>query len=497
MSKIAEVAVGLPIDKTFHYSIPPDMESAVTIGKRVWIPFGQKRIVGYVIGLGQDTEGRELKNIEQAIDDFPVLSAEMIELARWISRYYFCTLGEAIENTLPGGIRRGRTEIKERKAKEEEAYTQSRHLTLTQEQQDVFDLIMRDIKDSRHNVYVLHGVTASGKTELYLQAIDFALKRNKSSIALVPEISLTPQTTERFRSRFGEQVSVIHSRLSEGRRFNHWQDMKKGKSNIVVGARSAVFSPLNNLGLIILDEEHETSYKQEDKPRYHAREVAIKRAQLTNSVVILGSATPSIESYYKALEGEYKLVKLTKRVEERILPPVKIVDMKQEIMQRRRVAVFSLILQDRIRKAIENKKQVMLFLNRRGFSTHLDCKKCGFVMKCKRCDSVLVYHSESKRLICHYCSKKYGTPRICPSCKGAYLKFFGMGTQKVESELHRLFPQARIARMDTDATTKRGSYEKILGEFKKGKIDILVGTQMIAKGLHFQEVSLVGVVMAD
>lgn len=502
---IAEVVVGLPIDKTFHYSIPSILKDKVGIGKRVWVSFGQKRLVGYVVGpnttseVGQmpTSEVYKVKDIEEVIDEHAILDKEMLDLTKWISEYYFCSWGEAIENALPATLRKGKTKVMPRKTFQERLYEPSFDLKLTSQQKKALEPILEDLKNERQNTYLLFGITASGKTELYLQAISFALKQGKSSIVLVPEISLTPQTTERFKSRFGDEVSLVHSRLSEGMRFKEWQRLNEQKSHIVIGPRSAIFSPVKKLGLIIIDEEQETSYKQEDSPRYHAREVAIKRAQLNGAIVIMGSATPSLESYYNAKTGRYKLIKLTERVLKRELPKVRIVDMRKELAKRRRAAVFSFALQEAINKTILEKKQAMLFLNRRGFSTHINCKKCGFVMKCKRCESVLVYHSDVGELICHYCNRHFSVPHICPSCKSSYVKFFGLGTQKVESELHRFFPQARISRMDTDATIRKGSHERILEDFKKGTTDIIVGTQMIAKGLDFPQVTLVGVVLAD
>ncbi len=498
---IAEVVVGLAIDKTFHYSIPPSLKEKISVGKRVWVPFGQKRLVGYVVGLpGVTSEAPgaySLKDIEEVIDEKPILDDGMLKLTKWMSEYYLCSWGEAIENSLPATIRKGKTKINARKTPEEKLYAPTSDLRLTGQQNTALGPILEDLKKARHGVYVLFGITASGKTEVYLQAISLALKQGKSSIVLVPEIALTPQTTERFKSRFGNEVSVIHSRLSEGVRFREWQRANEGACHIVIGPRSAVFSPLKNIGLIILDEEHETSYKQEDAPRYHARDVAVKRAEFSSATVILGSATPSLESYYNALSGRYKLIKLTERILKRELPKVRIVDMRKEIMHRKKASVFSHVLQDALGKTISEKRQAILFLNRRGFSTHLDCKKCGAVLECKRCKSVLVYHSDIGKLICHYCNRRFDVPNICPSCNGAYIKFFGLGTQKVESELHRFFPTARISRMDTDATLKKGSHERILDDFKNGAIDVLVGTQMIAKGLDFPQVTLVGVVSAD
>jgi len=499
---IAEISVGLPIDKTFHYSVPASLQEKIGIGKRVWVPFGPKRLVGYVVGLSEAPEGAastyQIKDIEEVIDEKPVLDEQMLKLTKWMSEYYFCSWGEAIENTLPATFRKGKTGITPRKnSGPERQYEKSFDLKLTGQQKEALTPVLADMEKGRHHTYLLFGVTASGKTELYLQAIGLALKQGKSSIVLVPEIALTPQTTERFKSRYGDEVSVIHSRLSEGTRFSEWQRASEGRRRVIIGPRSAIFSPVKNLGLVIIDEEHETSYKQEDSPRYHARDVAIKRAGFSNAIVVLGSATPSAETYYNAKAGTFKLIKLTERVLKRQLPKVRIVDMRKEIARRKKAVVFSFVLQDALSRVMAAKKQAILFLNRRGFSTHLDCKKCGAVLECRKCKAVLVYHSDINKLICHYCSAKTEVPKICPSCRSGYIKFSGLGTQKVESELHRLFPAARISRMDADATSKRGSHERILDDFKSGSIDILVGTQMIAKGLDFPQVTLVGVIYAD
>ena len=292
-------------------------------------------------------------------------------------------------------------------------------------------------------------------------------------------------------------MAVVHSRLTAAKRFLEWKKIKDGRARIVVGARSGIFSPMKNLGLIIVDEEHETTYKQEDVPRYHARDVADERARLNKCPLILGSATPSLEAYYKAKKGDYRLIKLTKRVEERMLPKVKIVDMRMELATRKKIAIFSKVLLDAIDKAIKDGKQAIIFLNRRGFSTFVNCKKCGLVLKCKRCDTVLVYHFDQKKLVCHYCNYTAQPPDICPKCRSGYIRYFGLGTERVESEISHNFPHIRIARMDSDTTVKRGSHGRILGEFKSGKVNLLVGTQMIAKGLDFPEVTLVGVVSAD
>jgi len=500
MPKFAEIAIALPIDRMFNYSIPERLSEETAIGKRVFVPFQNRTIVGYIAGFSETAEVADVKEISSVIDKEPIISTEMLKLTRWIKDNYFCSWGEAIAAAIPSGIKKGKIEIGKR-IKDADAgngrFPPSLPHVLTDEQSKALKTISEFIENKKHATFLLYGITASGKTEVYLQAIDFVLSKGRSAIVMVPEISLTPQTIERFVSRFGDGVAVVHSKLTPAKRFLEWKKIKDGKARIVVGARSAVFSPMDNLGVIIMDEEHETTYKQDDVPRYHARDVAEERAKLNNCPLILGSATPSLESYYKAKEGEYKLVKLTKRIDERLLPRVKIVDMRMELATRKRIAIFSKVLLDAMDKTIKAGKQAIIFLNRRGFSTFVNCKSCGFVMKCKRCDTVLVYHFENKRLVCHYCNYTAAPPDICPKCRSGYIRYFGLGTEKVESEISHNFSHARVARMDSDTTAKRGSHDRILGEFKSGVVELLVGTQMIAKGLDFPQVTLVGVVSAD
>lgn len=500
MPKFAEIAVALPIDRLFHYSVPGNYSGDIMIGKRVFVPFQNRIVVGYVVGVSDETDVKEVKEIKDIIDKEPILNDEMLKLTKWIKDNYFCSWGEAIQAAIPGGIKKGRVNIGSRIKDSHttlESYSPSNPHPLTAEQDKALKSIAESIERKESKVFLLHGITASGKTEVYLQAIDLVLKKDRQAIVLVPEISLTPQTIERFVSRFGDKVAVFHSRLTPGKRFLEWKKIKEDKAKIVVGARSAIFSPTKNLGLIIIDEEHETSYKQDDVPRYHARDVAEERARLNNCPLILGSATPSLESYYKAKKGVYRLIRLTKRIEERLLPKVKIVDMRMELATRKKIAIFSKILLDAIERTLKNGKQAMIFLNRRGFSTFINCKKCGFILKCRRCDTVLVYHFDVKQLICHYCNYKTTPPDICPKCRSGYIRYYGLGTERVESEISHNFPHSHIARMDSDTTAKRGSHDRILGEFKSGDVNLLVGTQMIAKGLDFPQVTLVGVVLAD
>jgi len=500
IKKFAQIAIALPIDRLFHYRIPDTLSSGIMIGKRVFVPFQNRTVVGYVVGFDEEAEVKDVKDVSGIIDEDPILSEEMLKLTKWIKDNYFCSWGEAIEAAIPAGIKKGKLELGSRLKESPiniDDFPQSAPHVLMEEQERALRSIVEYIDKAEHRTFLLHGITASGKTEIYLQAIEHILKKDRQAIVLVPEISLTPQTIERFVSRFGDHIAVLHSKLTPAKRFLEWKKLKDGKVHIAVGARSAIFSPMKNLGLIIVDEEHETSYKQEDVPRYHARDVAEERARLNNCPLILGTATPSLESYYKAKKGEYKLIRLTKRIEERLLPKVKIVDMRLALATRKRVEIFSKILLDAIERTIKSGKQTIIFLNRRGFSTFMNCKKCGLVLKCKRCDTVLVYHFDIKKLICHYCNYKMEPPDICPKCRSGYIRYFGLGTEKVESEISHYFSHVHIARMDSDTTVKRGSHDRILGEFKSGGVNLLVGTQMIAKGLDFPQVTLVGVVSAD
>ncbi len=347
---------------------------------------------------------------------------------------------------------------------------------------------------------LLHGVTGSGKTEVYLQAIRSALEQGRTAIVLVPEISLTPQTVERFKSRFSEihdAVAVLHSHLSHGERHDEWHKVHAGRARIVIGARSAVFAPLKNLGLIIVDEEHETTYKQEEAPRYHARDVAVVRAKMEKCAIVLGSATPSLESYHNATIGKYELLTLTQRVDQQQMPLMRIVDLRQERRKGKIVPILSEKLSQAIANRLEKREQTILFLNRRGFSTSLLCSSCGEARQCPNCSVALTFHRHMARLSCHLCGHTATVPKKCPACGKDALIYAGFGTEKVESTVSQFFPKANVRRMDADSMTRKDAYRETLRNFRSGKIDILVGTQMIAKGLHFPNVTLVGIINAD
>jgi primosomal protein N' (replication factor Y) len=360
------------------------------------------------------------------------------------------------------------------------------------------------ILNTPSSTFLLHGVTGSGKTEIYLQAIAHALEQEKGAIVLVPEISLTPQTVERFKARFSSGklqtlVAVLHSHLSAGERHDEWHKIRQGRARIVIGARSAIFAPVETLGLIIVDEEHEHTYKQEESPRYNARDVAIMRGQMERAVVVLGSATPSLESYYNCKKGKYTLLELPERVDNQKMPRVRVVDMRQTARTGKGPPIFSPQLKEAITQRLERTEQTILFLNRRGYSTALECTRCGYVAQCPNCSLALTYHRADECLRCHLCGYNEAVPAVCPNakCKDPSIRYLGLGTQKVEDVLGRLFPQARVKRMDADVMKRKEDYRKVLGDFRAGKIDILVGTQMIAKGLHFPNVTLVGIIFAD
>lgn len=506
---------------------------------------------------------KTIKTIESLLDSKPSLTPQLLELGRWIADYYYGSMGEALFAMLPTGYRKNpkaflalskeglevpekvesfledfgklrgvnlkslmagkvpltaRTKGLAEKLKEaglgeltlagEKAVAKSpeRKRTLNPEpklhaqQERAFDAIHAALERRTFQTFLLQGVTGSGKTEVYLRAIAEVLKRGQQAIVLIPEIALTPQTVDRFTGRFGDRVAVLHSRLSTGERTREWQRIAEGSAPVAVGARSALFAPVQNLGLIVVDEEQESSYKQEDAPRYHARDAAVMRARLAGAVALLGSATPSLESVQNARTGKYTLLTLPERVNQRPLPKVRLVDLRQEWQVRKEQRpVLSLALREAIRETIEKKEQAILFLNRRGFNTLTVCMKCGEQVHCPHCSIPVTFHRQgaSQALLCHYCNWSGPIPANCPACKDGQVQLVGLGTERLESELKEAFPGAKVGRMDLDTTRRQGSHESILEDFRNGKIDLLVGTQMIAKGHDFPGVTLVGVVGAD
>jgi len=367
---------------------------------------------------------------------------------------------------------------------------------LTNEQREVITPILDTIESKKYETFLLYGVTGSGKTEIYLQSIQKVLDKGQEAIVLVPEISLTPQMVDRFKSRFGNDVAVLHSGLSIGEKYDEWRKVQRKEARVVVGARSAIFAPFENIGIIIIDEEHETSYKQEELPRYHARDVAIYRAKYHQCPVILGSATPALESFARAQKKVYHQLTLSKRMNNKSLPPVSIIDMREEMRDGNR-SMFSRELHTKLADRLEKKEQTILFLNKRGHSSFMMCRDCGYVMQCPHCDISLTFHRYTNEMKCHYCGFNTFVPHTCPECSSNHIRYFGTGTQKVEEELYKIFPEARVVRMDVDTTGRKGAHEKLLEHFQSGKADILLGTQMIAKGLDFPNITLVGVLSAD
>ncbi len=632
MKEIVEVAVGLPVFKTFHYRIPEKMKDSLQTGMRVLVPFKRRKVTGFSINLfdqpPKDVE-KELLEVEDLLDEAPLVSPPMLRFYRWISDYYLYPLGEVIKTGLPPGLhlkselnvsltekgmncltrgelepiqekilkeigrcgqatlkrilrifpgevskvqmfswkRRGLLNIESRvegreikpkfekvvqyhggeptrriskkqaeilswlEEKGEISYSElfktfklsskslrsiqdqglvslfkrevCRDLSvrpelrpypkpeLTPDQKAILGEISKGIRSKEFSPFLIYGVTGSGKTEIYLRAIEEVLAQGREAIILVPEISLTPQLLSRFKDRFGENLALLHSGLGQGERYDQWRRIWKAEVKIVVGARSAIFAPFKSVGIIIVDEEHDPSYKQEEKLKYHARDVAVVRAKQTEAVLLLGSATPSLESFYNAEKGKFRLLNLPERIEGKPLPRVEVVDAKRE------EGLLSERLKAALRKNIEDKKQSLLFLNRRGFANFILCPECGFTLKCPNCSVTLTQHLRDRSLQCHYCDYRIPAPGDCPRCQGHRLHGIGIGTERLEEEIKLLHPDAKVERMDHDTTSRRRAHLQILKRLESGNTDILVGTQMIVKGHDFPNVTFVGVVSAD
>lgn len=449
-------------------------------------------------GPGAEALAGLAKRAPKQAEAFGVLTREGSMPARKLARLTATTLAtlRGLEAKGFASIRRGAV-ARDPFARHEVIRTEPHQLM--PEQAAALEQVQRSVDTLQPGVVLLFGVTGSGKTEVYLQAIRHVLEKGQGAIVLVPEIALTPQTVDRFRSRFGENIAVLHSNLSEGERHDEWHRIHDGRARIVVGARSALFAPVRKLGLIIVDEEHEPTYKQEESPRYNARDVAVMRGRLDRCAVVLGSATPSLESYYNATRGKYALARLTHRVDHRNMPAMRIVDMRAEVEKEGRAHVISGDLRQAIDDRLARAEQTLLFLNRRGFATSLLCPRCGYVAQCDQCSVSMTYHKRVGLLRCHICGAERKVPDCCPNeaCRDPAYRFAGIGTQRVEEVVKKVFPGARVERMDSDTMTRKDAYRDVLGRFRTGKIDILIGTQMIAKGLHFPNVTLVGVVFAD
>ena len=542
------------LDKTFTYKIPPNMN--LLVGHKVKVRFANKEIFGIVLSIKNSSELDEVNEIIEIVNPDIRLNEELINLGKYLSEITFCTLIKAYQTMLPSSLKvkeidsnynkydeylelnksiseiegyiennkrcKSQIEIlnlikenkrvnkkevsssykvlvekelikivKERKYRLNIENNSNTTYSLTSEQMNVVNSIELD----KTNTYLLYGVTGSGKTIVYIDLIKKVISSGKCAIMLVPEISLTTQMVNRLYNSFGDDVAILHSGLSEGEKYDEYTKISNGEVHVVVGTRSAIFAPLNNIGLIIIDEEHSSTYKQENNPRYNSVDIAKKRSEYNNCPLILGSATPSLDSFARAKKGVYTLLSLPNRVGNYNLPSVSIVDMSVEMKKRN--MLFSDELKEDILSTLEKREQVMLLLNRRGFSTIVSCQSCGFTYKCPHCEITLTYHKSSNNLRCHYCGYTKFNSDICPECHEDAIRSFGTGTEKIESEIKKLFPSARVLRMDADTTTKKGSHEKYINMISNHEVDIIIGTQMISKGLDFPKISLVGVINAD
>ena len=571
----ADVALPLPIYKTFVYQFPNGINGQLDPGCRVLVPFGNRRIVGVVVRVHSKAIKGNIKMIEGVLDEKPLFSSQMVDLAQWIAAYYLAPLGKVFSVMLPpgllgkkvgtskelfkgfwppkqqkavveinstsekltkkqkrvlqklndlevpifiqsfmrdvgcsysvlnslvlkGAIRIRLVEMERSPWPETKIFQEAKKHLLTDDQSRIHEVIQKHLGVSQFSSMLIHGVTGSGKTEIYLNSISNVLALGRSALVLVPEIGLTPQISQQFYDWFGSKVAILHSGLSEGERFDQWRRIYQGKAQVAVGTRSAVFAPFQKLGVIFVDEEQDSSYKQEEMPRYHARDVALKRGQIEKALVVLGSATPQLETYHRAINQErLRYETLPSRVLKRPLPSVEVVDMKIEFKKNGRDAVISSPLQSAIEECLERKEQVLILLNRRGYSSALLCRSCGNVEICEHCSISLTYHRNWDRLVCHYCGDTKILPQQCLQCSKEYLHFWGEGTEKIQEILCGVFSQAVIDRLDRDTSQKKGSTERILGDFARGKTDILIGTQMIAKGHDFPGVTLVGVLAAE
>ncbi len=571
----AEVAVAVPVDRLFTYAVPAAMRDGAVPGRRVRIPFGHRAATGYLVGTSAlppaGLDPAKVLPVAAFLDDGPLLDPPLLELARFVSRWYGSSLGEALDAALPaavkaGGRRRrvptavlagdpaaareaaaalaprhakrarvllalvendGRMPVRELRRVTHASEAPLRTLVRdglvrlehpeavadpfalrgppppsppppvpTPEQAAAVAEVSAAVAAGRFGVFLLLGVTGSGKTEVYLRALEEVVRRGRQAVVLVPEIALTPQTVQRFRARFA-RVAVLHSALSDAERHGQWRRIRAGEADVVIGPRSAVFAPVPRLGLLVIDEEHETSFKQQNSPRYHARDVGIVRAREAGAAVLLGSATPSLESWANAREGKYRLLRLPRRVGGGELPPVDVVDMRRERAEAKRPQFLSRRLETLLAAALKRGEQGMIFLNRRGFARAVACGRCGHVVSCRGCALPYTFHRRLGLGLCHYCGGETAVPEACPECGAPGLRHRGFGTERVEEAMRAHFPGVRIARMDSDTMKGREAYERVLGAFRRREIDLLVGTQMIAKGLDFPFVTVVGVLDAD
>ena len=485
------------LDRPFCYRIPEELTEKVSVGSVVEVPFGKgnSKRTGYVIGITDHAaiEEDRIKDILSAPDRNLNVEGKLIKLAEWMKQKYNSTMITALKTVMPvkEKVRERKTDIDSR----ENIPVFEPVEELEEEQTSVINDFINDLNADKTHTYLLHGVTGSGKTEVYIKMAEEVIKRGKDVIVLVPEIALTFQTVARFSSYFQDSIAILNSKLSKGEKYREFVKVREGETHIMIGPRSALFAPFPNLGLIIIDEEHDISYKSEKTPKYHAREVAIERAGLEGASVVLGSATPSISSYRKAELGEYKLYSLKNRVKGATLPEVEIVDLREELRMGNR-SIISNSLYEKLKNAFDRKEQAMLFINRRGYNSFVSCRECGEVVKCPRCDVSLSLHGNSK-LMCHYCGYVQPMVNSCPKCNSKLIGGYGTGTEKLEEEINKLFPKVKTLRMDKDTTARKGAHGRIIAKFREGKADCLIGTQMIVKGHDFPKVTVVGNILAD
>lgn len=510
----AEIVLGRvtpDLDKIYHYSIPDSLNGKADVGAQVLIPFGRSTTVGYIVGLIETSDVKGIKDIARVLSPHPLFSKGSVELARWMSYHYNSFFITALRTVMPPGTlkieqRALKSKLKkplyrelktsDRIIKNSALSSEIKDFELTQEQKTALSSIETGMDSGKFGTSLLYGITGSGKTEVYLRAAKYAVDKGGSVIILVPEVGLTPQIIERARYHFGDSLAVYYSDMTDTERQAAWAVVASGEKKIVLGTRSALFMPINDLKLIVLDEEYENTYKSDQSPRYHARDVAFHMARTRNIQVVLGSATPSIETFYHAKQGDYSLLTLPRRIDNKPLPPVDVVDMKAEL-KAGNFNVLSRALRDEIKSTFLKKEQSILFINRRGYFSFVMCRECGYTIKCPKCESSLIYHLIDKKLRCNHCSYVTDAATICPKCGSTKIKYFGGGTQRIEQEVAAAVPKARILRLDRDTVTKKGAYENIIRSFISGAADILIGTQMVTKGLDIGSVTLVGVVAAD
>ncbi|MCL2791551.1 MAG: primosomal protein N' [Spirochaetaceae bacterium] len=482
-----EVLFNIPLKTTFYYAATdkPGNKDSIKTGVRVSAGFGKRKLTGFIVNILKESPNVdfEIKNIERIIDDVPLFDDDYYDLAKWVSGMYMCSTGEALFSMIPSGRREKDFEIDVA----EESLENFSRITLNKGQKSVIE----KIQCSNNSLFYIYGVTGSGKTEVYLHIAEDVLAQGKSVIYLVPEIALTHQLMDYMTARFGTNIAVLHSGLTPSQKLKQWRRIQTGEAKIILGARSAVFAPAKNLGLIILDEEHEASYKSGSTPRYHARQVAMHRIKTSKGKLIMGSATPSVEAYHLMAEGVLEKCELMEIAAGGTFAPVRVIDMKGQD------SAISSYLAEKIREVTAKKGQVILFLNRRGFFYYYYCLYCKYEFKCKQCSVSLTYHKERNKLVCHYCGYSETPARVCPSCNSSEVGYSGFGTEKIESDINNFFPYLRSQRLDKDSIKKGSAVKEIFTKFKNNEIDLLLGTQIIAKGLNFPGVKLIGIIMAD